>query len=335
MRIVCRISGEEMFLSEEFKDEPLVRGTHPIFFAPVKSLLAKSRKWSQGGYQEKEEKLLFLALLHATERVDWEVPANPSVSTVNKYMEGLVRFVGWYDAVSAAGLRLPTLRITSNNYDLANIGIYLNSCYECRQEWMTSSSRKHLQDLVEQEEYTLQKLIFEGKETEQFSGKLWRWTRKVISDKLAKVDPSKLEDWEEIFNTKPNQELFKFHIEEVECLHAFLAEHLFEDGSYSSGSGMSYAMKVLSHVAKLYNVSKGGWMGLISSNLGGPGKTFSIHSDNKEDTSDFEIATIVSGAPSAEPNRRDYIGRLSDYMRDRAAYTLSILSKNSSNQKGL
>ncbi|MDE1919030.1 MAG: hypothetical protein KGH96_23565, partial [Sphingomonadales bacterium] len=114
MIVKCYISGILIKSGDEFKNEPTVIDTHPIFKVSVRSLLARAKRWGLGGYSAQEEKLLFLALLNSTNAVEWEVPATPSEQVVKKNLESMFKLVAWYDKVITEGsmIKLPKLRVT-------------------------------------------------------------------------------------------------------------------------------------------------------------------------------------------------------------------------------
>lgn len=338
MKCYCQISGVEFFSSEDFKEENTVQTYHPIFLLPARSLLAKAQKFGKFLYSEREEKLLFLALLHATEAVKWEVPAAPTEQTVKKNMESVFKLLAWYEKISQGSLRFPELRVTAYNYTLDNIGVFITSWYECRKEYMAPESRRLLAAVLEEREYKLTRLINSPRDTFAFAGKLWDWA-KVAADIS---DPGQLEEWGRLFTLNLNNGLLacsELENKEIEDMRDWMQEHLYATGSIGAGSGSSYSAKVLEHTHKLVNLSRGGMTGYLSSELGGPQNTFQLlveadTSDGVEKLQELEAELVRKSEEKkvslhilqsfSQPDRINYKGRLSDWIRDNSTWVGTV-----------
>lgn len=330
MHILCPISGEDFFSSMDFKNEPAITTPHPIFSLPPRSLLAKAKKYGNQRYTEKEEKLLFLALLNSTEAVEWEVPGSPTPQVVSKNLDTLFKLVAWFQEVKGYSLTLPKMRVSLLNNSLENINIFISAWYEIRQEWMSQSSRKLLADVIEHREQLLDKLIHSPRSTEQYAKKLISWA--LIA---ANVPKDRWEEWTHIFCLKLNEEALTADLDELLDMRDLFERELYKKGvGVHSGGGSLYSHKTLEHLQKLVKIKEGGLLGLLGAEVGGPGNTFSFltHTNiapEKEESRKKELVEFIAtkNAPASEPLKKEYEGRISDWIRAKAAWVLVKAAK--------
>ena len=85
---------------------------HPIFYANLEYLEKVYAAWADGNLPEvRDQRLLFLALLNATDHIDWYCAADPKAETVAKYMEALFDHVLWMRNIMLPRLSLPRFAI--------------------------------------------------------------------------------------------------------------------------------------------------------------------------------------------------------------------------------
>lgn len=348
MKLICPISGIEFFSSEHFKDEKLLTDTHPIFHLSYEKLLAKAGKAIHFGkevYSPEEEKLLFLALLNCTNAVEWNHIADPHISTIKKHFYSLFKTVSWYKSVDGEGLKLPHFRVTEETYTLENIGVFIYTWYEIRQEWMAPSHRKLLQDILEQREYALAKLVHSVKKTEQYAGRLASWAMDA-----AEVPKERREEWTALMKLQTDNEILTADKFELEDLMDWMQSHLYSEGGVGHSAGIKgdAAGKVLALVDRIMKVREGGRIGLLTSSVHGPANTFRIKIDSIETSEDTEEAGIqlqklqaqllASGATLEEPRREDYRSDIKGWIRARANWILTASLRDDINyarSKGL
>lgn len=334
MKVFCRISGFELYSSHHFKNEPTLVDLHPIFRVPVRNLLAKSKRYGQGNYSTEEKKLLFLALLHATEVVEWEVPASPSPQIVDTNLEAAFKFLDWYSIVSGESfaIKLPKYRVTPANSDMRNIEVYFSTVYELRKEWMAPSRNKILSDLLARREDVLYKIIHSphAKKTDKYISTLASWAMGAAGVK----GPDKIREWTELFKLKPDKDLFSCDLQELQDLQAWMQRELYAPGALGGGSGSEYSAAVLNHLHELVELRKGGMLALLGGEVGGPQGTYKIKdADLENETSEDvleqeaelvnELTTNFPDAPISKPKKEDFGGMNVKWIKANAAWVLS------------
>ena len=334
MKITCRISGTEFYSSSLFQEDHIREkfhgkdaAVHPLFTLPARSLLAKARKFGQGKYKREEERLLFLALLNATDSVIWDYPAFPSIQTVGRYVEEAFKLLTWYVEISPGTLKLPKLRVTELNYKLENVGNFFKSWYEVRQEWMTPASMKWKQDLLEAREFVIYKMIHSYKKNEKnLVTRLADWAMNA-----ADVHPDRREEWTKIFCTSFD-DIFDADIDELKDMYDWMAKELYAPGSYGVGARTGgFSAEVLNHVDKLLRLREGGRLAAIRGD--DPSTTFKILSEEEQTGELLEDDRLlkeellieeqlrVRKIPEVEPKIGNYANRLTDYVRDRGLWS--------------
>lgn len=323
MKILCRISGFEFYSSHHFNKDGQFTDTHPIFSLPVRSLLAKARKFGKGEYDKEEETLLFLALLNSTKAVTFDCPAIPGDDTVLRYIEPLFELLTWYEKINSYGLQLPQLRVTHHNQDLRNIGIFISSWYEVRKEWMIPSAKKILEDILDVRVARMQKLINSQRDTTAYSARLADWAMKA-----AKVYPQDIERYTELFKMKPDNSVLSCDLDDLLDLQDWMLTNLYgsEGVGHSAGINGDIASKVVQHIDRLVKIRQGGMIALLGETLDGPSQSFKIKLDSlpADDniSREYMQAQLVHklaalDSPNYEPKRADYPNNLKGYLQAR------------------
>jgi hypothetical protein len=160
--ILCAYSGLE-FKVEHF---PLTLSSremaHPIFYIPQKKLLGFTSKWAAGELTETDSYLLFLALLHSTDKVEFRVPAFRTTFTssiVANNMERLLSTVGRINCIKHPGFNLPQFVISPDTKDLANISNWIHAWEECIQDFHDGYRTYNIERALINRETALEKLI--------------------------------------------------------------------------------------------------------------------------------------------------------------------------------
>ena len=259
MKIRCKISGLEFKASSDFQDEAPLPSFHPIFFSSTRSLLARARKVGQGRYSEREEKLLLLALLNTTGKIRWEVPAKPSLATVKRNLEPMFRVVSWWYEVQYQSMQLPELAVTENNQDLSNLSVYIQSWYEVRQEFMSGSSLRLKQQLLEQREIRMSRLIHSTRSTESRASLLASWALDACEVK----GEDKRREWTELFKLKVDKNLMQCDLDELTDMRNWMRDKLYSPNGIGTGYASIFAQDVMNHLNELVEARKAGWLGQL------------------------------------------------------------------------
>ncbi len=334
MKIYCKISGIEVEVGKFFKEEPIFPDVHPIFRLPARSLLAKAGKYGRGVYSNEEEKLLFLALLNSTELVSWSVPADPSIPIVKQYLEAVFHLTRWIVEVDPGTINLPKYRVSNENPGLQNISTWLIALQSCKQEASSSSPalRRLRDDLMEKREYTLHKLIHSGKREELLAPKLAAWALDAADVK----GEDKRREWFELMTLSRDMDVFAADLDELKDLQAHMIATLYSPEAIGKGAGSIYSGKVLELVARLVRTREGGRLGTLREEVGGAKGTFFFKgeernlitlSENEKLEYLEEIEEELSTPLEAPPKKEDYKGRLTDWIKDNAAWVLRSSKK--------
>ena len=235
----------------------------------------------------------------------------------------MFKMLSWYSVVDSTTLKLPRIRVTPYNYTLDNVGVYIKNWYDIRQDWQAtgSMSRKLLDDLKENREFILHKMIHSLKSTDQLAKRLADWA--MIE---AKVHPDRIAEWTVIINTKAGEDALSLDLDELQDLDDHMRRHLYGEGK----TGTEFSAKLLEHLDKLVKIRLGGRLALLGGELSSPSESFQIKFDKMEsgeeiagEIEQLEQRLAASNSPSIEPHKENYPNRLSDYIRARAAWVLA------------
>lgn len=143
MKIHCKQSGAIYHTNGLFNKLSL-EGTHPIFHCSLSTLLAiyenNNTGWFSGKMIAEEKKLLFLAIAGATGLVIYRNPVHfyaVKMGLVENNIEKLVDLITWISELMVPSVRFPKYVISEEyqNCDLKNIGIWIHSLQEKRDEF--------------------------------------------------------------------------------------------------------------------------------------------------------------------------------------------------------
>jgi hypothetical protein len=324
MLCYCPISGTN-YRTDNFSGrwKGVVPQQHPIFSAPLDSLLQRSGDLVAGNLSPTENRLLFLALLFNTGQVSLEpgVCAEPSQQTILRNSEALIRFISWYDGVWKSRLFLPAIIIRHESRKIENIQHWLEAWNNAKETWENSKAARksleaHWQEETEQQrkEAALSRLIHSAtKNPENYAGRLASWA--MIA---GKVPPDWREDWTKLFHLKgldifqakniDLQELVDHMEENLEVYHAPI-----------------FSTTVLSHVRRLLRMNSAGlgtWIETGDS-TNGSGTPWSILDDEVEEHNKT-VAISRYAPPEGSPRPSDpgaYPNRLA-FLRAKAAWEL-------------
>lgn len=313
MRVYCKYSGIEYEVPNFAKLK--LEGVHPLFYATTKQLLSRTTDWAAGRLNEQERRILFLAILHSTDLVEFRATAQPGDNIVQLNMESLIRFVGWQNAVSNPAIAFPRFVISHDTKDLSNFKHWMTAWYDAKKDFEDGYKSYAQGTKLRNREVALERLIKNAqKETSDYSRLLAMWAMDA-----ANVPQSLHEYWTELFQLKGLQ-IYQARPADLDEVKEHMEEYL-EHGSI-------YANATLRHVRILCAKNKAG----LNYGLGIPDEELekldlqSI-SDSPYTIVEDEVMTYntklgAAGAPTEEPNPTAFPSRLA-YLRAKAAWTLA------------
>lgn len=139
MKVICAYSGLE-FQVQHFPASLSNReAVHPIFHIPQKKLLGYvPTKWAAGELTSTDSYLLFLALLHSTERVEFRLPifrTPVTDSLIASNMNNLFSVVGRINSVQNPSFAPPEMVITQDTRTLSNVSHWIAAWAEYYSDW--------------------------------------------------------------------------------------------------------------------------------------------------------------------------------------------------------
>lgn len=313
MRIWCRYSGVE-FSTSDFKNLKAT-GEHPLILVPTHTLLSKAGEWAAGGLTEKETVALFVALLKSTDLVDFKTTAAPSYETCQKYMEFLLRTIGWKETLSdQIFLKLPRFVINHSTKTLTNVHHWLATWEEIKSNWAQNVSRAYkakdiLDKLVRREEALARLIKSHTKKSSDYAWLLAKWAM------LAGEVPKGLQEyWTDLFKLKGTAIYLAKTVDLEE-----LVEHMEENLPH----GTIYAYAVMKHLRTLLTKNRAGDFGLGLDGTDSLGNTIeNPYSIVEESTETENRRILIASAPEKEPKQEEYPDLVS-YLRAKAAYILA------------
>lgn len=307
MKIHCQYSGVSFDITG-FGSTQLTY-VHPVFAAEPKWLLSRMGAWAAQKYNEEESKLLFLALLHSTDLIEFRHKAEPMNSVVQLNMEHLARFVGWMCGLSRPTLTFPKFVIQQDNRSLANVRHWIHVWQEAKDAFESGYTTQHEARKLRDKEAALERLIRNaGKSVEDYAGLLATWAF------AASNTPRGIQDyWRSLFCLK-GVSVYNARAADLDELLDHMEEGL-EHGSI-------YSHATLAHLRLLVKKNRAG----LNYGLGITDEEFALL-----ETSPFRIIegsveehnrdAIAATAPVDEPNANQYPSRVA-YLRAHAAWKL-------------
>lgn len=319
MLCYCPYSGTN-WRTDNFRGQwnGVITQPHPIFLAPLDSLLARAGEFCSDQMSLQEQRLMFLALLHNTGNVKFECPAEPYPNVILNNREALLRFITWYDNSWRSKLRLPHLAVTRSTRRLENMSSWLEAWEACREQYMTSKlARTNLERFWEEEELqktreaALFKLIHSATKTsENYAGRLAAWAM-VAAD----VQPELREYWTQLFKLK-TPEIFQANAHHLEIMVDHMEDNL------SVHTAPVYATAVLQHVRKLLRYCAAGYGAWIDGTMEGSKAAWSFADDEIQSVEQYNQDTAIANyAPEIEPREEHYPTRVA-FIRARMGWLL-------------
>jgi len=248
MHITCRYSGVN-FLCQGF-GKLKYTGQHPMMEVPVNRLISRARDWLKGDLDETERRILFVALLKATDCVEFRVPAIPSKQTIEANMELLLETVNWLQVIGNY-VHLAKYRVTEHTYRLKNIGTWLDIWQDSKRLWDGKTAEWHQRETLYRREEAFLKLIRSPLiDIRRYQKRLGQ-----LATDAAGVPDDKKEYWVELFNLRDDEEIMNHPKVDFEEMLVWFQDHL--------KIGSTVTNKIFSIVYDLIKKREGGIEGLI------------------------------------------------------------------------
>lgn len=312
MKVICRYSGIQ-FRAEGF-GKLSITSQHPFLDTPLITLVSKVFPlYVDGSLSEPETRLLFVALLKHSDLVTFNHHAAPSLRTIHANMQILLKTLDW-SLSRATVFSLPRYVVNRENCTLKNIGAWINSWYEARDNWLERQQNTYERNafLIRQE--ALEKLISAPyRKVEDYAAKLGKWCMDASG-----AHPDRHQDWIAIFKLR-EPEVFKADKDEIADLLDWLDQHL-------DAVNSSIAQKALAHIRRIaYKNNAGILYGLdefeeetqqlvIARDQGTPFVMLSPH--------ERMLRATAQSAPAEEPVETNFAKRL-DYLREKARWNVA------------
>jgi hypothetical protein len=308
MKVYCQYSAAEYDVTG-FGGTKLTY-VHPIFAAEPKWLLSRMGHWAAQKFTPEESKLLFLAILHSTELVEFRATAHPENNIVQLNMEPLARIFSWMLGINRVHLVMPKFVIQTDNRRLLNIRHWIETWYDARKQFEDGYSRYLLDRKLADKEQALERLIKNSQRTtEDYAGLLCTWAMQASS-----APKGMHEYWRELFCLKG----LKIYAAKAIDLQELL-DHLEECLEH----GSIFAASTLKHIRTLVHKNKAGLnygLGITDEDLAEiESSPFKIVEGSVEE---HNIRVVAASAPEEEPIASKYSSRIA-YLRDKAAWELA------------
>lgn len=296
--ILCSHSGVQ-FSAEHFPMHLTQNElAHPIFYVPLKRLWRYYPKWQSGELTPTDSYLLFLALLNATELVEFRTAALQHADTdriVQTNMSQLYETIGHISSIRNPRFTLPRFAITKDTRKLTNvnhwIGIWESTYTDYRNGLKESDSRGKLQ----KREAALERLIRNPAiKPERYAHLLANWAAiagsfPTFSISVNGYNTTLSEYWQSIIiRCYRQEEIIQIPEKDLrECI-----EHC--EMEIDLGSIYSY---------QLFTTLREG-LQTIQGFFSNPTQ-FSILGES-DSVGDSNLQLLIDSAPVAEPCRKDY-----------------------------
>lgn len=318
MRILCGISGID-FTVEHFPGHLTARETyHPVFNIPQKKLISHVGKWASGELTDTDSYLLFLAILHSTELVQFRVPATKTpftASIIANNMEHLVKAVSKMNAVMNPSVVFPQYVITPETKNLSNVRYWIQNWQDAWQEFQDGYRSAHESQKLIKREQALERLIKSPHKTiSQYSSQVADWAAVagsfptfLITSPFTQLQIPVSEYWSQIIGRCANETtLFSIPRNDLEEL----IEHCEENIPVGTIQA-ELLFRILRHARERQK----NFLGLGDLDIGKyTGKNYQLLDSSDSNVEAANLSAAIQAAPDHEPKLEEYPTKLA-YMK--------------------
>lgn len=320
MRLSCQYSKTSFTTSALLStgiNEP-VSCIHPIFYASLEYLSKIYKAWEDGKLQDKkDQRLLFLALLNATNHIDWYCAADPKPEIVAKHMETLHDHVLWMSDIMLPRLSLPRFAINPSTASLSNIKNWMDAWDDIRTAFEKGYISRSEQSAIARKANALE-ILTQVKNKDDTSRVRHLAYLRTLADWAAvalQFPHSLTEFWKQIIRCQSARAALDFRPVDVEEL----LEHVTENGDYNS----THYFALLTQVKKVLSDAKGESISDLdfAALLVDPDVPSKVRAPSSG-TEATELARQISMAPLAEPKEAEYATK-TQYLLAKARFNLA------------
>jgi hypothetical protein len=310
MKILCSISGLE-FTCEHFPGYLTSReASHPVFTIPQKKLLSYLGKWSSQELTPTDSYLLFLAILHSSELVEFRVPVSRNALTdsiVAQNMEPLAKIISRLNAVTNPAVVFPRYAIGPETKYLSNIKHWIENWNDAWKDFQDGYSRHESSRKLITREAALERLIKNPHlPISAYASKIAEWASVAGSfPDYTTISPfngqkiSMSEYWKDIISRCSREDSI-FGVPQVDI------EDLLEHCELNISIGTIYSnalFKVLRHALE----KQKNFLGFGDMDLS---KTRYTILSSDDTTESANIKAMIDSAPETEPRQEQYPTKL-------------------------
>lgn len=329
MKILCSKSGIE-FTTEFFPGTFFSRELHhPIFSLEQKRLLSYTKKWAAGELTSTDSYLLFLALLHSSEQIQFRTSCKRTPMTdsiIANNMEYLVRTVIKLNAIRNPGTLFPFFAVTAETCTLQNVHHWIEVWENCWKDFESGARKDIIHRELARRETALQRMIKNPhKPIKEYAPQIAEWAATAGSFPVFLIPNPFTKDhkqiplsqyWKEIIvRSTRNEYLYTIPDNDLQEL----LDHC--EDNIPPGSIYSHALfeALRTAISKKKNFLGLGDMDLRS--------TYQIIDDPKDvETANFKA--MIDSAPLEEPKREQYPTQFA-YMKAKLRWDLAKKAKGS------
>lgn len=226
MKVICPISGIALYKTPYLIGFDLA-DAHPIFRAKKKLILCPDMVHRfVKAEQFEEKKLIFLAVLNATDLIEFRRPAEPSLQLVESQFYKLMHTAGWlsfaeytYKSVVA----FPQYIVNEENKDLTSLPAWINACEDIKDQVIKKDINRDRAASLSQREADFRKEIGDATLLHRaFTPTLARW---AVDFAGLKKNDDRYNRWIKIL-CSPLSDAWVYSMEELREIENFLEEEL-------------------------------------------------------------------------------------------------------------
>lgn len=348
MKCLCPLSGM-VWKAEGFETgSKKLSIPHPIFSAPLSSLVARETDWQAGRLSEEEKKLLFLSVLFKSNMVIWTSPANPEIQIVEKNFLHLLRLTCWKESIRTPNLSLPKFSLSKGNSSLENFHYWLSAWESAKADWEAGISKQERLSLKGKLEFYLEKRIKNVEigvfgESQKYLKVLASWAEIAadfptfqIQHPISREQVPINEYWKEIICC-PEGKILSYPVADIKEIedHLIQEDNLEDLSTLYAGALVRRLRRLISRSTNLFGLE----LIELTDDEAGTGFSFQTGAFSKEkrryeereemdEKAEETISKISALAPKEEPKRSDYPTD-AQFLRAKIAWKFSL--RNSGN----
>lgn len=295
MKAICKYSGIAIYKAPYLVGMDLA-DIHPIFRAKRKLILNADmvHKFTKAESSE-EKKLIFLAVLYATELAEFRVVAKPSPAIVDANFYKLIHTASWLAFAEHTYKQIvgfPQFVISDDTADLTSLPAWIEACEDLKSQIIRKDIDRDRAAALSQRADEIKKELGEAWLLNRaFTPALARWAFEFAG--MKKEDP-RYTQWIKILCTKID-EVWVYDIDELKEILNYLENEL--------PAEHPQVLSVMAQVRNLVAANRKGFTDFAVFNDSDPiGETFTILEDGEQP----QVSKHLQDVPTDEPQRKDY-----------------------------